>query len=150
MGTPTAPKLLLDASVFRDVAGGALTKRPELQAKERVEPRPGEPRIKVKSLVSSVVIEISRKHAADFQPVWGEFRTDEEQAREQREMIAFELSLLQNASNPQGYNLDKHRGTTQTVGSSLRMLPRDPGRLAEDPSGIVNRVANADGGESLF
>ena len=76
----------------------------------RVDPRPGEPRIEGKALVSSIVVEISRKHADDFRPIWGEFRTDEEQRREQREMIAFELSLLQNALNPQGYNIDNHRG----------------------------------------
>jgi hypothetical protein len=84
--------------------------RQELHDKARVEPAPGEPRIEGTALVSEAVLEISRKHALDLQALWGEFRTDEEQRREQREMIAFELSLLQHSRNPQGYNVDKHRG----------------------------------------
>jgi hypothetical protein len=82
----------------------------ELHAKARVEPAPGEPRIEGKVAVSGAFLEISRKHAEPFRPLWGEFRTDEEQRREQRETIAFELALLQNARNPQGYNVDNHRG----------------------------------------
>jgi hypothetical protein len=85
-------------------------RRQELHAQARVEPAPGAPRIEGVALVSEAVLEISRKHALDLRPLWGEFRTEEEQRREQREMIAFELSLLQQSRNPQGYNVDKHRG----------------------------------------
>jgi hypothetical protein len=81
-----------------------------MQAAVRVEPGPGEPRHEGKEMVSSLELEISRKHAEPFRPLWGEFRTDEDQRREQREMIAFELSRLLNARNPKGYNVDKHRG----------------------------------------
>lgn len=82
----------------------------DLHAKVRVEPLPGEIRIEGKVAVAEAVLEISRKHAADVQPLWGEFRTDEEQRREQREYIAFELSLVQHGRNPQGYNVAKHKG----------------------------------------
>jgi hypothetical protein len=81
----------------------------ELHAKARVEPAPGEKRLEGKVVVAGAVLEISRKYAADLKPLWGEFRTDEDQKREQREMIAFELAHLQNARNPQGYNVDNHR-----------------------------------------
>jgi hypothetical protein len=109
-----APKIVKAVTKIREDALRKIDKwveqRRELHAKARVEPAPGEPRIDGKALVSSAVLETSRKYAANVRPLWGEFRTDEEQKREQREMIAFELSLLQNARNPQGYNVDNHRG----------------------------------------
>jgi hypothetical protein len=81
----------------------------DMQPMVRLEPGPGEPRIEGEELTSSAMLEISRKHAEPFRPFWGEFRSDEDQRREQREMIAFELSRLLNARNPQGYNVDNHR-----------------------------------------
>jgi hypothetical protein len=87
-----------------------IDRRRELHATARIKPVPGEPVLAGKAMAASAMLEISRKHAEDFRPLWGEFRSEEEQKREQREMSAFELSLIQNARNPQGYNLDNHRG----------------------------------------
>jgi hypothetical protein len=104
------PKIREDA--LRRIDSWAEGRR-EVHAKVRGEPKPGEPRIGGYTLVSSAILDISRKSAARFRSGWGEFRTNEEQKREQRETIAFELSLLQNSRNPQGYNVDKHRGDYQ-------------------------------------
>ena len=42
--------------------------------------------------------------------LWGPFRPEEEQRREQREMVAFEVAHLMNSRNPQGYNFRNHEG----------------------------------------
>jgi hypothetical protein len=82
----------------------------ELHAAARREPAPGEPRVEGKVAVGRAMLEISRKHAEHLKPLWGEFRTEEDQMHEQREQIAFDVAHLQNSRNPQPYNIDKNRG----------------------------------------
>jgi hypothetical protein len=75
----------------------------------RVRPLPGAPVVEGSEVAAGAVLEISRKHAANSADTWGAFRSDEDQRRAQRELIAFEVSLLDKARHPQGYNHDKHR-----------------------------------------
>jgi hypothetical protein len=91
-------------NVDRWTAGRAKT----LQAM-RIPPSPDDQKIEASGAVGRVVVETSRKHAALFSPIWGGFRTEEDQKLVQREMIAFTLSDLLKARNPGGYNVYKHK-----------------------------------------
>jgi predicted nucleic acid-binding protein len=108
----------------------------------RAKVQPGDRGVRAEVAAADVVLEISRKHAADYAPIWGAFRSEEDQKRAQRELIAFEVSYLQKARGPEGYNHDKHRSdfndywlcaycaagyTVVTNDERLRSMVRDGG-----------------------
>jgi hypothetical protein len=85
-------------------------RRRQMQKRARVEPKPGEPRVEGTVAASGAVLVVSRRHVEVDLPVWGPFRSDDDQRMNQREMAAFELSHLLKARHRQGYNVQKHEG----------------------------------------
>jgi hypothetical protein len=75
----------------------------------RVEPLPDDPKVEGSAVAANAVLEISRKHALANAPDGGVFKSDEEQRRAQRELIAFEAWYLEMARNPKPYNHASHR-----------------------------------------
>lgn len=92
-----------------DVVDRWTTLRAKTLEAMRVPLSPDDQKIEASGAVGRAVVETSRKYAAFFSPIWGAFRTAEDQRDVQREMIAFTLSDLFKARNPGGYNAHKHK-----------------------------------------
>jgi hypothetical protein len=69
---------------------------------------PGQPAIEGWTAAADAVVSKSRKIASTISTDWGEFRTDEDQKRAQREQIALETAFLNMSRNPQPYNHASH------------------------------------------
>lgn len=76
-------------------------------AREKV--KPGERGIRDTVLASNAVSAVLRKYVEADATTWGPLRAEEDQKHAQREVIAFEVSLLRKALNPAGYNHAKRR-----------------------------------------
>jgi hypothetical protein len=83
-----------------------ITRRTTVGEAARLPRKPGEPGDL--DVAADGVLDISRKHASDQAALWGPFKSDDDQKHAQRELIAFEVSLLQKARNPQPYNHANH------------------------------------------
>ena len=75
----------------------------------RVEPQPGEAVVEGSEVAADVVLDVSRRHTRTDDAGWGAVRSDDDQKRAQRELIALEVSWLQRARNPQPYSHEAHR-----------------------------------------
>jgi hypothetical protein len=121
--------------------------------------QPGDRGVRAEVAAAGAVLEISRKHAADYAPIWGDFRSEEDQTRAQRELIAFEVSYLQKARGPEPYNHDKHRSdyndywlcaycaagyTLVTNDERLRSMVRDGGCDTPRLSSLDEAIAIAE------
>jgi hypothetical protein len=134
-----------------------VARRSEVGHAARAPLQPGDAGVRAAVAAAAAVLEISRKHASEHTAVWGAFRSDEDQQRAQRELIAFEVSYLQKARGAQPYNHEKHRSdyndywlcaycaagyTIVTTDGRLRSAVRDGG--CSDP-----RIVSLDEGIAL-